>query len=314
VEDRRGFHLTTGSYDPETNLTIWGVGNPGPDWNGDVRKGDNLFTDSFVAYDADTGKQSWHFQFTPHDEHDWDATQVPVLFETMFRGQRRKMVATANRNGFYYVLDRATGKYLHGKPFVKQTWASGLDDNGRPLVLPNTSPTVLGNLVWPSLAGGVNWHSPSYSPDTNMFYVPAREQGAYYFKGEADYKPGQLFNGGGQRVVPEEEPFGAIRALESTTGNVKWQFRLPSPPTSGILSTKGNVVFTSSKGDFFALNATTGQLLWQFKGGGGINANPVTYMAGTRQHVAIPIGGACSCFSCPKNDQPVTTSFLLVKN
>ncbi|MFN7919378.1 MAG: PQQ-dependent dehydrogenase, methanol/ethanol family [Bryobacteraceae bacterium] len=288
---------TTGSYDAEQNLIVWGTGNPGPDWNGDVREGDNLYSDSFVALDADTGKLRWHFQFTPHDTHDWDATQVPVLLDAPFRGENRKMVVTANRNGFFYVLDRTNGKFLQGKPFIKQTWARGLDDNGRPLVLPNTQPTSEGNLVWPSLGGGTNWYSPSFSPDTKLFYAPVREQGAYYFKGEAIYKPGQMFNGGGQRNVPDEEPFGAIRALDYETGNLKWEFKLKSPASAGILSTKGNLVFSGTpQGDFFALNATTGDLLWRFKGGGTVIANPVTYALDGQQYVAIPIGKALFVF------------------
>jgi alcohol dehydrogenase (cytochrome c) len=290
----------TGSFDPETNVSIWGTGNPGPDWNGDVRKGDNLYSCSYLAVDVDTGKLKWHFQFTPHDVHDWDATQVPVIIDGNFRGQPRKMVATANRNGFYYVLDRTTGKYMQGKPFVKQTWASGLDDNGRPILMPNTTPTVEGNLVWPSLAGGTNWYSPSYSPDTQLFYAPVREQGAYYFKGEANYEPGKFFNGGGQRTVPEELPYGAIRALDSTTGTQKWEFRLPSPANAGVLSTKGNLVFSSSQTDFFALNAATGQLLWKFKGGGFVNANPISYMVGNKQFVSIAMGRALFVFTLPE--------------
>ena len=287
----------TGSYDPETNTIIWGTGNPGPDWNGDVRKGDNLYSDSFVAIDADTGKKRWHFQFTPHDTHDWDSTQVPVLINAPVRGQMKKMVVTANRNAFYYVLDRENGKFLNGKPYAKQTWARGLDDDGRAMALPNTDPTEEGNLVWPSLAGGTNWFSPSYSPDTGLFYVPAREQGAYYFKGEAEFKPGQIFNGGGQRTLPDEEPYGAVRALEAATGNLKWEFKMHSPATTGILSTRGNLVFSGTgQGDFFALNATTGELLWRFRGGGGIIANPVTYMVSGRQQVAISIGRALFVF------------------
>jgi alcohol dehydrogenase (cytochrome c) len=287
----------TGSYDPETNAVIWGVGNPGPDWNGDVRKGDNLYSASFVAIDADTGKLKWHFQFTPHDVHDWDATQVPVLIDAPFRGERRKLVVTANRNGFYYVLDRASGKFLHGKPFIKQTWAKGLDDNGRPMLLPNTEPTVEGNLVWPSLGGGTNWYSPSYSPDTNLFYAPVREQGAYYFKGEAKFKPGEMFNGGGQRTVPDEEPYGAVRALDATTGNLKWEFRMQTPANTSILTTKGNLLFTgTSQGDFFALNATTGDVLWRFKGGMSVGSNPMTYMVDGKQYIGVPIGKAMFVF------------------
>jgi alcohol dehydrogenase (cytochrome c) len=287
----------TGSYDPDLNLVIWGTGNPGPDWNGDVREGDNLYSDSFVAVDGDSGKLRWHFQFTPHDDHDWDATQVPVLVDAPFRGQMRKLVTTANRNGFYYVLDRATGEFLHGKAYVKQTWARGLDDNGRPMVLPNTSPTAEGNLVWPSLAGGTNWYSPSFSPDTKLFYAPVREQSAYYFKGEAVYKPGQFFNGGGQRTNPDEEPYGAIRALDYQTGDLKWEFKVQTPINAGVLSTRGNLVFSGTpQGDFFALNAVNGGLLWRFEGGGTIIANPITYQFEGNQYVAIPIGKALFAF------------------
>jgi len=293
---------TTGSYDPATNTMIWGTGNPGPDWNGDVRKGDNLYSCSFIALDPDTGKKRWHFQFTPHDTHDWDATQVPILIDTQFRGAPRKMVVTANRNAFYYVLDRETGKFLVGRPFVRQTWARGLDDNGRPMILPNTEPTEEGNLVWPSLAGGTNWASPSYSPLTNLFYVGVREQGAYFFKGEADYKPGVIFNGGGQRVVPEEEPYGAIRALEPDTGNLKWEFRTHIPLNVGVLTTAGNVLFSGTgQGEFFALNSRTGELLWRFKTNGGINSCPMTYAVDGRQYVAMAIGQALYVFDLMEN-------------
>ena len=288
---------TTGSYDPATNTTIWGTGNPGPDWNGDVRKGDNLYSCSFVALDVDTGKKRWHFQFTPHDTHDWDATQVPVLIDGSFRGVPKKMVATANRNAFYYVLDRDNGRFLAGKPFVKQTWAKGLDDNGRPMLIPNTEPTEEGNLVWPSLAGGTNWASPSYSPRSKLFYVPAREQGAYFYKGEAEYKPGVLFNGGGQRTKPDEEPYGAIRALEPDTGNLKWEFRTHIPVNVGILTTGGNLLFTgTSQGDFFALNATTGDMVWRFKTNGGINSAAISYAIDGKQYIAMPMGRALYVF------------------
>jgi alcohol dehydrogenase (cytochrome c) len=262
-----------------------------------VRKGDNLYSCSFVALDLETGKKRWHFQFTPHDTHDWDATQVPVLIDGRFRGTPRKMVVTANRNAFYYVLDRANGKFLAGKPFVRQTWAKGLDDDGRPVVIPHTEPTEEGNLVWPSLAGGTNWASPSYSPRTNLFYAPVREQGAYFYKGEADYKPGVIFNGGGQRVVPDEEPYGAIRALEPDTGNLKWEFRTHTPLNVGVLTTAGNLVFSGTgQGDFFALNSTTGELLWRFKTNGGINSCPMTYAVDGRQYVAMAIGRSLYVF------------------
>ncbi|HZO51614.1 MAG TPA: PQQ-dependent dehydrogenase, methanol/ethanol family [Bryobacteraceae bacterium] len=293
---------TTGSFDSASNTTIWGTGNPGPDWNGDVRKGDNLYACSFVALDVDSGKKKWHFQFTPHDTHDWDATQVPVLIDGQFRGTPKKMVVTANRNAFFYVLDRENGKFLTGKPFVRQTWAKGLDDSGRPMVIPGTDPTEEGNLVWPSLAGGTNWASPSYSPQTKLFYAPVREQGAYYYKGEADYKPGVIFNGGGQRVKPDEEPYGAIRALDPETGNLKWEFKVQIPLNVGVLTTKSNLLFSGTgQGDFFALNAATGELLWRFKTNGGINAGPMSYAVDGRQYIAMAIGRALYVFDLMEN-------------
>ena len=173
----------TGSYDPDLGLLYWGIGNPAPDWNGDVRPGDNLYTCALVALDANTGELAWYFQFTPHDVHDWDANQIPVLVDTEVDGVPRKVVAMANRNAFYYLLDRETGEFLLGTPYAKQTWAEGLMPDGRPMVLPNTEPTAEGTLVYPSLQGATNWFSPSYSPRTELFYVSVRQMGAYYFKG-----------------------------------------------------------------------------------------------------------------------------------
>ena len=213
-----GSTWVTGSYDPELKLIYWGVGNPGPDWNGDPRPGDNLYTCSLVALDAETGKLRWHFQFTPHDVHDWDATEIPVLLDTVVRGKPRKVVAMANRNAFYYLLDRATGEFLAGTPYAKQTWAKGLDDSGRPVLLPNSAPSEEGTLVWPSLQGATNWFSPSYDAARKQFYVPVREMGAYYYKGEAEYKPGTFFAGGGERALHGDEAYGAIRALDAATG------------------------------------------------------------------------------------------------
>jgi alcohol dehydrogenase (cytochrome c) len=291
----------TGSYDPAENLVYWGTGNPGPDWNGDKRKGDNLYSDSVVALDVDTGQLKWHFQFTPHDVHDWDAVQVPVLADAVVRGEKRKTVLWANRNAFYYVLDRATGQFLHGRAYVKQTWAKGLDDSGRPIRLPNTSPTEEGTLVYPSVGGGTNWWSPSYSPQTNLFYVTSNEQGHIYFKGDNEYKEGLFFNGGGaQRIPPDkrtEDPYGAIRALNPATGELAWEFRMQNPGRAGILSTAGGLIFTATaEGDFMALDARNGKQLWRFQTGAGIGSNPVTYLSGGKQHVAITSGSALFVF------------------
>ncbi|HZN10322.1 MAG TPA: PQQ-dependent dehydrogenase, methanol/ethanol family [Blastocatellia bacterium] len=290
----------TGSYDAELNLLYWGTGNPGPDWNGDVRPGDNLYTCALLAIDAATGKLKWHFQFTPHDTHDWDATEIPVLLEAVVRGRARRLVAMANRNAFYYLLDRETGEFLHGSPYAKQNWAERLDARGRPVVRPNTEPTVEGTLVYPSLQGATNWFSPSYSPLTKLFYVAVREMGAYYHKGEADYKPGTFFAAGGERALDGDQAYGAVRALEAETGRLKWEFRLQSPPWAGVLATAGGVVFSgSNEGNFFALDALTGRPLWEFQTGGAVAANPVSFLIDGRQHVAIAAGQALFVFGLP---------------
>src|SRR5438093_516116 len=160
----------------------------------------------------------WHFQFTPHDVHDWDACQIPVLVDAELAGQPRNLIATANRNGFYYLLDRLTGEFLLARPYAKQTWAEGTDRRGRPILLPGTEPSEKGTLVWPSLQGATNWFSPSYSPRTRLFYVAAREMGSYYFKGEAEFEAGKPFLGGGEQALGADQSFGAVRALELLTG------------------------------------------------------------------------------------------------
>ena len=159
----------TGSYDPELNLIYWGTGNPGPDYGGDVRLGDNLYSDSVLALNGDTGELEWHFQFTPHDMHDWDAIQIPVLADAEFKGKQRKLMLWANRNAFFYVLDRATGEFLLGEPFARQDWAVGLDENGRPIRAPGKLPTVEGTVVAPTVVGATNWWSPTYSPRDRAF-------------------------------------------------------------------------------------------------------------------------------------------------
>ena len=281
----------TGSYDPALNLIYWGTGNPGPDWNGDPRPGDNLYTCSLLALDADTGKLKWHFQFTPHDVHDWDATEIPVVADIPVRGRDRKVVAMANRNGFYYLLDRRTGEFLQATQYAKQTWAKDIDDSGRPVLLPGAEPSVEGTLAWPSLQGATNWFSPSYNPLTRVFYVAVREMGSYYYKGEADYKPGTFFAGGGERTLPDDQLYGAIRALDASTGKQRWEFRLHSPPWAGVLSTAGGLVFGGSdEGNFYALDALTGAPLWDFQTGGPMAANPIGFTIDGHQHVAMAAG------------------------
>lgn len=302
---RRGGGTTwvTGSYDPALKLLYWGTGNPAP-WNGDVRTGDNLYTCSIVALNVDTGKLHWHFQFTPHDTHDWDAAQIPVLIDTDIGGRSRAIVATANRNGFYYVFDRKTGEFLLGTPFAKQTWATGLDTRGRPLVRSGSEPTEAGVLVYPSLQGATNWASPAYSPRTGLFYVAAREMGSTYYKSrKVEYHPRGYYTGMTERAL-DEEATGAIRALEAVSGRKKWEFPLPSPPWGGLLATAGGLLFSgSNEGNFFALDASSGRPLWSFQTGGGISASPMTFLVNDAQRVAIASGNALYVFALASNTQ-----------
>jgi alcohol dehydrogenase (cytochrome c) len=285
----------TGSFDPDLNLLYWGTGNPGPDWNGEVRLGDNLYSDSLLALDVDTGELKWHFQFTPHDVHDWDACQVPVLIDTKVNGKDRKLVVMGNRNAFYYVLDRVTGEYIHATNFAKQTWAERIDENGRPVVLPNTDPTPDGNVIYPAVQGAANWWSPSYSPETNLFYLMAFDGASNYYIGDADdHEEGELFVGSFPEMhKPNDEYVSAVRALDPVTGERKWEYVVHARSTSGILSTSGNLVFGGTvQGNFFALNATTGKHLWRTSMGGWIHAAPMTYSVEGEQYVTVAVGHA----------------------
>lgn len=293
----------TGSYDPETNTIFWGTGNPAPDWNGDARKGDNLYSCSLLAIDANTGKMKWYFQFSPHETHDWDSAEPPILFDAKINGQMRHLVVQANRNAFYYVLDRDTGKFIAGQAYAKQTWAKGLDANGRPIEMPNNQPTKKGNLIYPSITGSVNWTSPSYSPLTGFVYVNTREQGAVYYKGNPTMEPANPADtggGGGQKVIGGDKMYSAVRALEGTTGDRKWQFKMVGDSWTGTLATAGNLVFCAdAEGNFFALNATTGKPLWHVQLGSSVRANPITYEVDGKQYVEAAAGNSIYTFSLP---------------
>ena len=281
----------TGSYDPELDLLYWTTGNPAPDWNGDLRPGDNLFTCAVLALDPDTGEMKWFFQYTPHDTHDWDANQIPVLVDGEFEGQQRKLLALANRNAFYYLLDRESGEYLLGEEYSFQTWSEGIDDNGRPIVIPNTEPMREGNLVWPSLQGATNWFSPSYNPQTEQFFVPNRRMGAIYFKSDVEYELGMPFLGGGEQPLDGDDASGAILALDAMTGDQQWEFELQTPPWSGVMATAGGLVFgASNEGNFFALDAEDGDPLWFFNTGAHIRTNPMGFSVDGNQRVAITGG------------------------
>jgi alcohol dehydrogenase (cytochrome c) len=287
----------TGAYDPDSNVLYWGTGNPGPDWNPDGRAGDNLYSCSLVALDANTGQLKWHFQFTPHDSHDYDSTNVPMLIDGVVRGQPRKLLGLANRNAFYYLLDRTTGEFLSAKPYAKFTWTKGIDDSGRPQADASMEPSENGTLVWPSLYGATNWFSPSYSPATKLVYVSVREQSSYFYKTEAEYQKGAMFTGGGERAVGGAKASGAVRALDALTGNIKWEFKLQSPPWSGLLSTAGGLVFGGSmEGNFYALDAVTGKPLWDYQTGAEMYSNVMSFAVDGQQRIAVTSGHALFVF------------------
>ena len=294
----------TGSYDPELNLVYWGTSNPWPDYNGDFRAGDNLYSCSVLALDGDTGKLRWYFQFTPHDLHDWDSTQIPVLVEAEVRGRQRKLMLWPNRNGFYYVLDRATGEFLLAKEFVKQTWAKGFDDKGRPIEIPGQEPTPDGNdTVWPGVDGGANWMPHSYSPLTKLLYVFAREERRTFTK--TVYRAPTTAEGGEggfrffrqrPRFAPEES-WGKVMAIDPTTGVMRWEHKVLTPPWAGVMATAGNLVFGGTlEGNVFALDARTGERLWRFLGNDRVYATPISYLSSGKQYVSLAIGDVLITF------------------
>ena len=292
----------TGSYDPELNLIYWGTGNPAPDWNGDMRLGDNLWADAVIALDADTGELVWGFQFTPHDTHDWDAVQIPILADMEIDGVVRKVMLWANRNAFYYVLDRETGEFLHGTPYAKQTWAKGLDQNGRPILIENMDPTEEGVEVSPTIGGATNWNSPSFSPMSGLFYTYALDGATIYFKRDDDYVEGDQFTGGyGTNADDPENFFAAIRALDPLTGARQWEYPISTVGgRPGILSTGGGLIFSGSgDGHIFALDQDTGENLWYLSVGRGVHAAPMTYSVGGRQYMSVAASHSLFTFALP---------------
>lgn len=289
----------TGAYDPELDLVYWGTGNPGPDWNGDVRAGDNLYSDCVLAIDPATGTLRWYFQFTPHDIHDWDATQVPVLADTRVDGRDRKVILWPNRNAFFYVIDRETGEFLLGKPYARQTWAEKLDRDGRPILVPGTEPSLEGTVVSPSIGGGSNWWSPSYSPRTDLLYVNAYDGETRYFMREEDYVEGEQYTGGGGETPdPAPKYHSAIRAISPQSGDIDWEFPIQPRSTAGVMATAGDVVFSGTvDGYFFALDALTGEERWHIKLGSFIHSAPMSYMVDGRQYIAIAAGNVLFTFA-----------------
>lgn len=288
----------TGAYDPDENLIYWGTGNPGPDWNGDARLGDNLYSDSAMALNGDTGELEWYFQFTPHDVHDYDAIQVPILADIEFEGSNRKVMMWANRNAFYYTIDRQDGEFLIGKPFATQTWAQGLDSNGRPIRVPGLEPTYEGVMVSPPITGGTNWYSPGYSQQTGLFYVTAFDGEQEFFKRDEEYEVGERFTGGGGRYAQPMDAFhSSIRAINPATAEIEWEFPIMPRSSAGITTTAGGLVFTgSADGYFFALNAATGEELWHISLGRRVHAAPMTYSVNGKQFVTVASGNVVYTF------------------
>ena len=214
-----------GAYDPALNLIYYGIGNPGPDADGGVREGANLYSDCIVALDVDTGKLKWYFQPTPHDTHDWDATQTPVLVDADVGGRPRKLLIQANRNGYFFVIDRTNGEFLHAKPFVRVTWAKQQEPNGRPVALPGTDPSAEGTYICPDVTGGTNWFPPSFNPQTGLVYVSSRERCAIYYTNPQEFREGDIYWGSTGQAPTNEKGYGALRAIDPRTAEIKWEYK-----------------------------------------------------------------------------------------
>ncbi len=291
----------TGSYDPELNLLYWGVGNPGPDYNGAVREGDDLFTCSVVALDPDTGKLKWYYQFTPGDTHDWDATEDLVLADRVEDGRTQKVMLQANRNGMYYVLDRTNGKLVLAKPYVRVTWNHGYGPDGRPILAPETRSTPQGTVVYPTIGGGSNWQSPSYDAAHSMLYVAALDMGNGVRSTPVQYDAGREYMGGGPYRIDSDDRSGVF-AIDAQTGAVKWRFPLEYVSSgAGLVATSSGLVFVSTvEGNLIALDAKTGQSLWHFQTGARMNCSPMSYAVDGKQFIAVSAGNVLYSFALPE--------------
>jgi len=303
IEHPGGTTWMTGAYDAALDTVYWPVGNPGPDLIGDDRLGDNLYTDSIVALAAKTGRLKWHFQFTPHDVWDYDAQEPAALVDTMWQGRPRKLLVQANRNGFFYVLDRTDGTFLFGTKYVKNvTWASGLTPEGKPIKVPNMEPSLEGKRVCPSLDGASNWYSSSFNPTTNLYYVQTNDKCGIFTRTPMEWEAGKGFMGGSFRQAPDEPARRVLRAIDIQTGKAVWE--LPQTGTvnswGGTLSTAGGVViFGEDSGALMAADAATGKPLWSFQTSQLWKASPMTYLFDNRQYVAVAAGSNIIAFGLP---------------
>lgn len=314
IEWGGGATWLSGTFEPETNTLYWTTGNPWPDFAAAVRKGDNLYTCSLIAVDLDTGKMKWHFQFTPGDTHDWDAQSWPILLDMEWMGKPRKVVLHANRNGFFYVLDRTTGEFLRGTKLIdKVTWATGIDDKGRPVLVPGQDPTPAGNWVCPSVKGATNWMGQSYNPGTGLLYVLTLEQCGWYNLSSQTPVPMKNFPGGG---ATEEGGQVILRAIDPKTAKRAWEYPMTGAGRmwSGTVSTAAGVVFTGDDdGHFVALDAKNGRILWEFNMGELSTASPITYEVDGKQYVAIASATAVFSFGLFEPATPAQLPKITVK-
>jgi acido-empty-quinoprotein group A len=292
-----GMTWMTGTYDPVLNLLYWGIGNPNPVLVGDGRLGDNLYTCSIVALNPDTGKLVWYFQPSPHDLHDWDAVQTPVLFDAEFKGKQRKLLAQASRNGFFFLLDRSNGEHLVTAPFIDQTWSSGIDQRGRPIAKPEATPSPDGALVEPGSDGATNWMAPSFDPQTGLFYVNARRIFSVYYNTATGKAEGW---GGRDRNLWANS---TLRALDYRSGKVVWNHEIGEDESiAGILTTAGHLLFSADNlGNLLALDPASGKTLWHLNLGGELVASPMTYELDGRQYILMPVMDVLYAFALPEN-------------
>ncbi len=304
VEHRSGATWMTGTYDAQLDTIYWPVGNPGPDFTGAEREGDNLYTDSILALDPKSGKLKWYFQFTPHDVHDWDAQEPPVLVDANWQGQPRKLLLQANRNGFFYVLDRTDGKLLLAKPFLKKlNWAEGIGADGRPILKALPQQANGDTYVCPGFQGGTNWFSTSFNPITGLYYFNALERCNVFSQSHGEWTAGKSYMGGAARPAPGETFEKYLRAINIQTGEIAWEVPQVSgsiTASAGALSTaSGLVFFGENSGSFMAVDAADGKTLWQFQTNQVWKASPMTYMFDNRQYVAVAVGQGIVAFGLP---------------
>jgi alcohol dehydrogenase (cytochrome c) len=296
----------TGSYDPQLHLLYWSVGNPGPDFDPEKRQGDNLYTCSILALDPDTGRLVWHYQVSPHDTHDWDSEEDLILAEEPIDGRTRQVLLHADRNGFFYTLDRATGKFISAVPFVRQSWNKGFDPDGRPIVDPASAATREGHRIAPGI-GGTNFQAPSFDQAHHILFLSFLDgEGSASYQ-PAEYKRGQIFSGAhfGGRPPAMGAAIQGVMALDTLSGRKLWTFPLPRVSLqAGVLGTRGEVVFAaSSDGNLLGLDARTGESLWHFQTGGLIMASPMSYSVDGTQFIAIAAGNTLYSFALPDRRQ-----------